>query len=94
MSACLVYILVAGIAKAFNWILVIALASIVFEGMAFLLNIGRCPLTTLAEEYGAESGSVTDILLPNVIARNTFRVSTVLFSAELLLLAVHYFYEV
>ena len=94
MSVCLVYILIAGITRAFNWILVVALASIVFEGIVLLLNRGRCPFTTLAEKYGAKRGSVTDLFLPNVIARNTFRVSTVLFSAELIFLAIRYFFKV
>ena len=94
MSACLVYILIAGITRAFNWILVVALASTVFEGIVLLLNRGRCPFTTLAEKYGAKRGSVTDLFLPNVIARNTFRVSTVLFSAELIFLAIRYFFKV
>jgi hypothetical protein len=30
----------------------------------------RCPLTGLAEDLGAESGSVTDIFLPDWLARN------------------------
>jgi hypothetical protein len=40
---------------------------------------------------GAEKGSVTDIFLPDIIARNIFRVSTPLFCAALVLLAVRYF---
>jgi len=91
MCACLAYILYAGVTRDFGWLLVGAIASILGEGLALLLNRGRCPLTTLAEKNGAESGSVTDIFLPGVIARNTFKYSAVLFSGELVLLAVRYF---
>jgi hypothetical protein len=37
----------------------------VFAGNGF-----RCPLTELAERYGAQSGSVTDIYLPKRVAHN------------------------
>lgn len=52
---------------------------------------GRCPLTTLAENQGAKKGSVTDIFLPDFIARNIFRVSFPFFILELILLAVRFF---
>ena len=89
--ACLAYILFAGITRTFNVILLIAIGSILLNGLLLLLNKGRCPFTTLAERQGTEKGSVTDIFLPDWIARNVFRVSTALFSAELLLLAFRYF---
>jgi hypothetical protein len=85
------YILYSGITRTFNWVLLIAIIAILIEGLALLLNNGRCPLTTLAEKYGAENGSVTDIFLPNWIARNVFTVSIILFSAELVLLGFRYF---
>ena len=91
MSVCLMYILYSGITRTFNWVLLIAIIAILIEGLALLLNNGRCPLTTLAEKYGAENGSVTDIFLPKVIARNLFRVSLLLFIAELVLLGFRYF---
>ncbi len=87
----LVYLLYAGLARAFNWIIFIPLASILLNGLLLLLNNGRCPITTYAERRGAIRGSVTDMFLPDCIARNTFRVSTVLFSGEVVLLAVRFF---
>ncbi len=36
----------------------------------FAANGFRCPLTELAERYGAERGSVTDIYLPRWFAQN------------------------
>ena len=90
-TACLIYLLYAGIAGAFNVFVLIAIVSILINGLLLLLNKGRCPFTTIAENMGAEKGSVTDIFLPDIIARNIFRVSTPLFGAELVLLAVRYF---
>ncbi len=40
------------------------------ETLIFLGNRCRCPLTGLAEELGAGSGSVTDIYLPKFLATN------------------------
>jgi hypothetical protein len=39
------------------------------EGAVWLANEQICPLTPLAERYGAVSGSVSDIWLPDPIAR-------------------------
>jgi hypothetical protein len=39
------------------------------EGLVWLANAGVCPLTPLAERYGAAQGSVSDIWLPDAIAR-------------------------
>ena len=91
MVACLAYILYSGITKTFNWILLLALIAFLIDGIALLLNKGRCPLTSLAEKYGAESGIISDMFLPMVISRNLFRIATVLFSTELVLLAFRYF---
>ncbi len=91
MSACLFYILYAGVTKTFNWILLMAVIAIFVEGTALILNKWRCPLASLAEKYGAEKGSVTDIFLPAVVARNVFRVSIVLLTAGLVLLGIGYF---
>jgi hypothetical protein len=90
-AACLGYILYAGITRTFNAILLIAIGSILLNGLLLLLNDGRCPFTTLAENKGAEKGSITDIFLPDWIARNIFRVSFPFFIAELVLLAVRFF---
>ena len=39
------------------------------EGAVYLSNNQVCPLTPLAEEFGAESGAVVDIFLPDAVAR-------------------------
>ena len=91
MSACLIYILYCVITRTFDWTLLLAIGAIFIEGLALLLNDGRCPFTTLAEKYGAKKGSVTDMFLPDIMARNTFRFSTILFIVELALLGLRYY---
>jgi hypothetical protein len=48
----------------------IAAAIAVAESAVFVGNGFTCPLTPLAERYGARKGSVSDIFLPDVIATN------------------------
>lgn len=90
MMASLLYILYSGITGTFNLLLLFALMTIFIEGITLILNKWRCPMAGLAEKYGAESGSVTDIFLPSVIARNSFRIFSVVFTLELILLAIRY----
>ena len=92
MWLCLIYILYCGITRTYNWALLLAISAILIEGLALLFNRGRCPLSTLAEKQGAESGSVTDIFLPQWMARDVFKFATVLFIAELVLLGLGYLF--
>ena len=39
------------------------------ESTVFIANRGVCPLTPLAEQYGAGRGNVSDIFLPDALAR-------------------------
>ena len=64
MAFCLFYILYCAITDKYDWTLLIAMVIIILEGLSLVFNRRRCPLTTLAEKYGAEKGSVTDIFLP------------------------------
>ncbi|MDP3879267.1 MAG: hypothetical protein Q8Q07_03035 [Dehalococcoidales bacterium] len=90
-AACLFYILYAGIVRAYNLLLLLAIGSILINGVMLMLNEWKCPLTTFAERHGAMKGSVTDIFLPDWIAPGVFRVAAVLFPAELVLLTFRYF---
>jgi len=47
----------------------IAAGLVATEGLVFLAGRGVCPLTPLAERLGARRGSVSDIFLPDPIAR-------------------------
>jgi len=90
MSVCLLYVLYCGITKTYNWILYLTIGAIFVEGLALLLNRGRCPLTTLAEKYGAEKGTVTDMFCPKWFVPHVFQTYTVFFVIGLVLLVVNY----
>ncbi|WP_200896321.1 hypothetical protein [Pseudarthrobacter chlorophenolicus] len=70
IEACVVYVLVAGLAGRTDKRVGVAAAVVAGESLVFAGNGFRCPLTGLAERYGAGSGSVTDIYLPRWFARN------------------------
>ena len=91
MVACLGYFAYCATARRYDWTLLIALVAIFFEGLALLLNRWTCPLTTLAEKFGAKSGTITDIFLPEWFTRHTFKIATVIVMIELVWLAIGYF---
>jgi hypothetical protein len=47
----------------------LAAAAVAAEACVFLANDHVCPLTPLSERLGARSGSVSDIFLPDALAR-------------------------
>jgi hypothetical protein len=49
----------------------IAAAAVAAEVAVFLGNDGVCPITPLTERMGAAHGSVSDIFLPDALARTT-----------------------
>jgi hypothetical protein len=55
------------------------------ECLIYAGNGYRCPLTGLAEDLGAESGSVTDIFLPKWLAANVARIYGPMFALALYL---------
>ena len=70
IEACVLYVLHAGFAGRTDKRVGIAAVVVVGESLVFAGNGFRCPLTELAERYGAERGSVTDIYLPKWFAQN------------------------
>jgi hypothetical protein len=60
--------------------LVVGAECAIYAGNGF-----RCPLTAVAEDLGAESGSVTDIFLPKWLAANVANIYGPLFGVALLL---------
>ncbi len=91
MVACLGYILYCATVGRYDWTLLLALIAIFVEGLTLLLNRWRCPLTSLAERYGAANGAVTDIFLPGWLTRHTFKIATIFVTIEVILLAWGYF---
>ena len=70
IESCMVYVLFAGFIRRSDRRTALAAGVVAGESMIFAANGCRCPLTQLAERFGAERGSVTDIYLPRWFARN------------------------
>ena len=66
----MIYLLYTGLRKRSDRRAAIAAAVVGAESLIFAANGFRCPLSTLAEQFGAERGSVTDIYLPGWFAHN------------------------
>ena len=79
------YLLWKGIRKETDEQAAFAAAIATAETLIYAGNGFRCPLTKLAEDLGAEKGSVTDIFLPNWLASNVARIYTPLFALGLYL---------
>ncbi len=70
IESCVLYVLYAGLTGRTGKRADIAGGIVAGETLVFAGNGFRCPLTGLAERYGAHSGSVTDIYLPKWFAHN------------------------
>jgi hypothetical protein len=68
-----------------TWISIVAVAG---ESAVIIANSGRCPLTSVVEDLGSEHGSVSDIFLPDWVARNIPHVSSALLGVAIISLAV------
>lgn len=66
----------------------IALAIITLEVAVVAACGGECPLTILAEQLGAQSGSVVDLFLPAWLAKRAFAIGGATFLTSLFVLAV------
>jgi hypothetical protein len=93
MWVCLAHVLYCSITKTYNWALLLALSTILIEGLALIFNHWQCPMSTLARKYGDEKGSVTDIFLPAWYTRHVFQISSVLFAGGLVLLDLGHFFQ-
>lgn len=81
----ILWIVITGITGRRDRSVGIAVALVAVEGVVWLGNSRICPLTPLAERYGAVSGSVSDIFLPDPIARTIPQWSIPLITIGLLL---------
>lgn len=70
VEASVVYLLATGWVGRTDRRAALAAGVVGAETAVFLGNGARCPLTRVAEELGADSGSVTDLFLPGWVARN------------------------
>lgn len=70
IESCMLYTLYAGFARRSDRRAAIAAGVVVAESLVYTANGFRCPLTGVAEHLGARRGSVTDLYLPQWLARN------------------------
>ena len=92
MSACIVYVLYAGLTRTYDATLIVALAAVIVETAVYLLNGRRCPLTAMAKRYGDQTGNdwIADIFLPAWLAPYIPPVCGGLFVAGLLALVINW----
>jgi hypothetical protein len=88
MAAATCVVLYAGITGYRGVWLNGALVLVTIEGVVFVGNGRKCPLTAVAQRYGAEKGYVFDTFLPERLARHTFRFFGTLLAAGLLLIVI------
>ncbi len=88
MSACILYILYAGLAQVYDWKLSAAVVLVTLESLVWWFAGRRCPLTSLARQYGDVSGNdwIADLFLPRWAADKIPPVCGVLFGLGLLVL--------
>jgi hypothetical protein len=67
----ILWLVVSGLLGRRDRTVAVASGLVAVEAAVFVANAGVCPLTPLTERLGATSGSVSDIFLPDVVARTT-----------------------
>jgi hypothetical protein len=74
----ILWLVVSGLVGRRDRTVGIAAAAVAVEAAVFLGNDGVCPITPLTERLGAVHGSVSDIFLPDAVARTLPTWSTAL----------------
>lgn len=90
MAASTFVLLYAGVTGAQGPVVWSALGLLGAEVVFFAGNGFRCPLTTVAVKYGAETGRVGDTFLPERVTRYTFRFFGSVMAVGLLLLGLRW----
>ena len=93
MSVCVIYLLYTGIADRLSGWTILAFGLVFVEGLVLVFNKWQCPLTTWAENLGAEDGSVTNIFLPRWLADHLFQICAPLFVVACLILLIRLFFN-
>jgi len=78
-------VIFCGLTGTFDALLAVPTGLVGLEGVVFLGNGRRDPLTDLAQRFGDPKGNVGDIFLPEWMARRTFMIFTSLFVIGLVL---------
>lgn len=74
----ILWLVISGLVGRRDRTVAIAAAAVTVEAAVFLANDGVCPITPLTERLGAADGSVSDIFLPDLVARTIPMWSTAL----------------
>jgi len=69
MLSAIGWLVTTGITGRRDRTVAVAGALVAVESAVFVANRGVCPLTPLAERYSDEPGGVSDIFLPDIVAR-------------------------
>lgn len=81
--AAIAWLVVSGALRRRDRSVAVAAGLVAAEAAVFVVNDGICPLTPMAERWGAVKGSVSDIYLPAPVAR-----TIPLWSSALIVLAI------
>jgi hypothetical protein len=81
--ASILWLVISGLIGRRDRTVALAAATVAAESVVFVANGGVCPLTPLAERWGSAHGNVSDILLPDFVAR-----TIPIWSSALIVLAV------
>lgn len=76
MLASVVLVTLSGIRGRMSHAARVSAVAVAGEALVFIGNGRQCPLTVLVEDLGSKHGQVTDIFLPDILARNIFAIST------------------
>jgi len=85
IQAALFYLIYKGLRRRTDKCVGIAFLIAAGEVLVYVAGGFHCPLTTLAEDLGAQDGSVTDIFLPRLLADNAPSIFVSLFALGLAL---------
>jgi hypothetical protein len=69
MLAAIGWLVATGLVGRRDRTVAVAATLVAAESAVFVANRGVCPLTPLAERHGASRGGVSDIFLPDALAR-------------------------
>lgn len=83
---CTIYVLITAVLDQITALTWWAFGIVIIEMLVLISNDWQCPLTELAEERGAEVGSVADLFLPKWLSDHLFTIFGIVFTVTCLLL--------
>jgi hypothetical protein len=74
LVACVAYVFITALADRVTVLTWIAYGIMLTEALILIRSGWKCPLTTYTEGLGADVGSVTNLFLPDFLARRLFTI--------------------